>query len=173
MVPEIWSATDRIFLSSWAIFFPFTPLTARKMKISKNKKKTPEDIILHKRTKDHDHRLYCSWDMTRDGCNYFSFWAIFCPFTPQRAQKTKIFKKWKKKLEISSFNTIVPKIMIICFTVPEICCVTERAGKIRFSVARNSVLLKASSEERHKPCNFVLLVTLWGTCVRLIVHQVK
>ena len=24
-VPEIWSATDRIFLSFWVIFCPFTP----------------------------------------------------------------------------------------------------------------------------------------------------
>ena len=39
MAREIWSATDRIFLSSWAIFCPFTPLTAQKMKISKNWKK--------------------------------------------------------------------------------------------------------------------------------------
>ena len=32
--------------------------------------------------------------MTRNGCNCdFSFWAIFCPFTPLTAQKIKIFKK--------------------------------------------------------------------------------
>ena len=29
-VPEIWSKTDLIFLSFWAIFCPFTPLTARR-----------------------------------------------------------------------------------------------------------------------------------------------
>ena len=34
--------------------------------------------------------------MVCDGCNYFSFWAIFCPFTSLTAQKTKIFKKMKK-----------------------------------------------------------------------------
>ena len=55
-------------------------------------KKRPEDIIiLHKSTKNHDHMLYCSWDMVHDRCNcYFSFWAIFCPFTPLTAQKIKI-----------------------------------------------------------------------------------
>ena len=39
-------------------------------------------------------------------CNfYFSFWAIFCLFTPLITQKINIFKIWKKKkhLEISSF----------------------------------------------------------------------
>ena len=180
------------FLSSCAIFCPFTPLTAWKMKISKMKKK-PGDIILHKCTKNPDHRLYFSWDKTCDGCNcyfhfglyfslllppapnspknenfkttkkniwrsskksllilsfytivpkimiicyiycswdmasvrcncYFSFWAIFCPFTPQRI---KILKNWKQILEISSFYKSVPKIMILCYTVPEIWHVTN------------------------------------------------
>ena len=35
----------------------------------KKEKKTPADIILHKSTKNHDHMLYCSWDMVRDSCN--------------------------------------------------------------------------------------------------------
>ena len=44
-----------------------------------------------------------------------------------------------------------------------------RAGKIRFSSRRKSVLLNASSGERCAPRNFVLLVTLGGTRVHLIV----
>ena len=63
--------------------------------------------------------------MVRDGCNHFSFWAIFCPFTPLTAEKIKLSKEWKKHLEISSFYNSVPKIMIICYTVPEIWCVTD------------------------------------------------
>ena len=60
--------------------------------------------------------------MARDRCNcYFSFWAIFCPFTPLRAQKIRIKKEIIKKcLEILSIYTSVPKIMIICYTVHEI-----------------------------------------------------
>ena len=55
------------------------------------------------------------------GCNcYFSFWAIFYPFTPNRS-KNKNSRKRKKGLEISSFYTIVRKIIIKCCTVPEIC----------------------------------------------------
>ena len=55
--------------------------------------------------------------MVREGCNCsFSFWAIFCPFTPLTARKIKIKKKRRKKrLEIPSFYTSVPKIMIICY----------------------------------------------------------
>ena len=61
-------------------------------------KKAPGDITLQKCTKDEDHMLYCSWDMACDGCNcYFSFWTIFCLFTPITAWKVKISKKWKKK----------------------------------------------------------------------------
>ena len=137
-MPEIWSVPHRIFLASWVIFCPFTwvifwpffRLLAWKLKISlkneKKKKKTPGDIILHNCAKNHDHRLYCSWDMAHDRYNcYFSFWAIFFPFTLLTVQKLKNEKKWKKTLEISSFNTGVPKIMIICFTVPEIWHVTD------------------------------------------------
>ena len=67
--------------------------------------------------------------MACDRCNcYFSFWAIFCPFNPLTAQKMKMVKKMKKKkkqLEIFSFYTNVPKITIICYTAPEIQCVTD------------------------------------------------
>ena len=57
--------------------------------------------------------------------NFLSFWAIFCPFTPLTTQKIKISKKSKKHLEISSFYTCAPKIMIRWCTVPEIWCATD------------------------------------------------
>ena len=75
--------------------------------------------------KIHDHMLYCSWDMARDRCNYFSSWAIFCHFTFLTAWKIKIFKKWKRKPEATIILQSVPKIMIICYTVPEIWRVTD------------------------------------------------
>ena len=85
-----------IFLSYLAIFCSFTPLTAQKMKISQIEKMPGDIIILHKCTKNHDHRLYCSGDIV-----------------------------WKKHLEISSFYTNVPKSMIIGYTVSEIWCMTD------------------------------------------------
>ena len=102
-------------------------LTCPKNKNSEKMKKISRHIIfLQKCTKNHDHMLYCSWDMARDGCNcYFLFWAIFCPFTPLTAQKIKISKKWKEHLEISSFYTCVPKIMIGWCTVPEKWCAAD------------------------------------------------
>ena len=92
-------------------------------------KKTPGDIIFQKCTKTHDHMLYCSWDMVREGCNYFSFFALSptfdLPLPPLVAQKMKISTKWKEPMEISSFYTSVSKTMIICYTVPEIWCMTD------------------------------------------------
>ena len=68
-------------------------------KFEKMKKIPGDTIILHKCTKNNDHieLLFCSWDMARDGCNfYFSFCAIFCRFTAITTQRIKITKKFKQ-----------------------------------------------------------------------------
>ena len=80
-VPEIQSEIDIIFCHLGSLSAFFTPLTTQKTKILKKMKKTPGDIIiLYKCTINHDHILYCSWDMTCDRCDFnFSVWAIFCP----------------------------------------------------------------------------------------------
>ena len=106
-------------------FLHFYPPNSPKNKNLKKIKKQPGDIILHMCAKNYDQMMYSSWDMVRDRCNYFSFWTIFCPFTPLTAQKIKILRKWKKHLEISSFYISIPKIMIRWCTVPEICCATD------------------------------------------------
>ena len=72
--------------------------------------------------------------MVHDRFNcYFSFWAIFCPFTPLTDQKIKIWKKMKS-WEISSFYTSAPKIMIMCYTVPEIWHMTHVIGIFHFGL---------------------------------------
>ena len=121
MVPEISSATDKIFCHFGQYFAHLPPKNLKNEFFLKKWKKTPGDIIiLTKCTKNQHHMLYCYWDMTHvKGNCYFSFWTIFCPFTPLTAQKMKISKKWKEHLEMSLFHTSVPKIMIICYTVPE------------------------------------------------------
>ena len=87
-------------------------------------KKRPGDIIPMCTTNE-NHMMYGSWDMESTTQNFFSFWTIFCPFTPLTPQKIKILKKWKKRLKISSFYSCVPKIIIICVTVREIWRVTN------------------------------------------------
>ena len=117
-----------VVLGHFLPFCHFLPFFAQKMKTSRKWRKHPRDIIiLHKCTINCDYMLYCSWDMVRDGCNcYFSFWAAFC-FYPSNSPKIskKMKKKKKKWLEISSFYTSVPKLIIICYTVPEIWCMMD------------------------------------------------
>ena len=108
-VPEIWCMTDKIVISHFWLFFALLPSNSPKNQNFEKIKKTPGDIIiLHMCTKNYDQMMYGSWDMVHDRCNYFSFWAIFYPFTPLTARKIKILKKWKKKSEISSFYIHVP-----------------------------------------------------------------
>ena len=87
-------AGDRCnYFSFWAIFCTFTPLPNSPKNRNFNKiKKDPRDlIILHRFVKNHDHMLYCSWDMVRDRYNYFSFWAIFCHFTGKKCTVPEIW----------------------------------------------------------------------------------
>ena len=65
-----------------------------------------------------------TWHMT-DVIVTFHFGLFFALLTPLTAQKIKISKKMKNLMEISSFYTCVPKIMIRCM-VPEISCMPDR-----------------------------------------------
>ena len=91
MVFQIWSATDFFFVTLDRFLPSFPPNNPKNQNFEKLKKAPGDIIILHKCTKNHDHMLYCSLDMARNGFNcYFSFWAIFYPFTSLTAQKIKI-----------------------------------------------------------------------------------
>ena len=137
MVPEVWS--DKFFSHPRPFFCCFTPLTAHKMKISKNEKsswryhnftqlyqKSWSYVILFLR--------YCTWWI------YFLFFILgyTFPFYPSNSPKNqnlkKKKKKWKKCLEISSFCTTAWKIMIICYTVPEIWHKTDVIGVFHFGL---------------------------------------
>ena len=115
------------YFSFWAIFCPFTPLEPKKWKFQKNETKSLEISSFYISVPKIMIICYTVPEIWAcDKCNfYFSFWAIFCPFTPITAQKIKILQNWKKTLEISSFYTCVPKIMSRWSTVPEIWCVTD------------------------------------------------
>ena len=94
---------DNMLYCSWgmvhdACIFHFGPFFAllpskqpEKSKFQKTEKTPGDIIILHKCTKNHDHMLYCSLDIAHNRFNcYFSFWAIFYPFTSVTSQKLKI-----------------------------------------------------------------------------------
>ena len=116
MVPEISTATVTFFV----ILGHFLPFYAR------NSQKNEKSTYRYYHFKEVYQKSWPFAILAHDRCNcYFSCWAIFCPFTPLTAQKVKIFKKMKKPLEISSFYTSAPKIMIIGYTVPEIWHMTD------------------------------------------------
>ena len=98
-VPEIWYMTNVIviFILGYTFRFYHSPSTSLKNKNFKTMKKGLEISFYTSVLKNYDHMLYCSWDMVCDGCNcYFSFWAIFCTFTPLRARKIKLKKNaWR------------------------------------------------------------------------------
>ena len=125
-------ASGRCYFSFWAIFCPLPPWQPEKLnfkKITPPPPKTGDIIILQECTRNHNHMVYCSWDAVRDGCDcYFSFWAIICRFTPLTAQKFKISKKWRKRLEIS-YYICVPKIVIRWCMVSEIWCAIDLRKK--------------------------------------------
>ena len=111
------------YFSFWAILSHSTSLTAWKTEIKKNNKKEILEIssfyISVWKTMIICYNVPEIWHLM-DVTFIFSFCAIFCTSTPLKAQKTKSQKKRKKHLEISSFYTNIPKIMIICYNVPEI-----------------------------------------------------
>ena len=110
------------FLSFWTTFCPPTNLKTQKVKFKKMKKNPGYIIILHMCTINDNHMMYGWWDIEHDEQIFLSFWTIFHTFTPKNSKNLN-FEKMKKHLEIWSFYANIPKIMIICCTVPEIGCV--------------------------------------------------
>ena len=84
-------------LPFWNIFLLFYTNGEPENQNFQKMNKTPRHIIiLHKCSKNHDHMLYCSWDMVHDRYNcYCLFGAFFCPFTPLTTQKISIWKNKK------------------------------------------------------------------------------
>ena len=113
---------NKQFLSFWVIC-PLTFPTTWKIKILK--KWSKHLYILSSYT--------CIPQMMIIWCMVPEIWSTeflvildyFLPFYPLTTPKIKILKKWKNTLEIASFYTNVPKIMIICYTVPEIWHMTD------------------------------------------------
>ena len=93
MVSGIWYATDGC-MDRWT-----KKVTYReniKNEISKMKKNSGDIIILHKCTKNHDHLLYCSRDMTHDRCNGYFHFGLFFALLPLYHSKKSEFQKNEK-----------------------------------------------------------------------------
>ena len=100
MVPEIWSATDRTFLSFWTIFCPFTtPSPPNNLKNQNFEKmiKTPRDItILQMCSINYNYMMYEVWSATdRIFCHFGPFFALYPPPHPNNPESQN-FEKMKK-----------------------------------------------------------------------------
>ena len=114
VVPEILSATNRFFVIL-DHFLPFYPPNNPKNLNFKKMKKWPRDgIILHMCTTNENHMMYGYWDRNVTNRTWqmyncdFSFWAIFCPFTPINSPKNENFKKkkWKNAWRYHHFTHV-------------------------------------------------------------------
>ena len=126
----------KIFLSSWAIFCHFTPphtppppLTARKMKISK---KWKQHLVISSFYTSAPKLMIIGYTVLEmwHGTDMIIVFILgnFLPFypPPPNTQKNENFKKIKKNpRDIIILHKSIPKLMNICYTVPEICCVME------------------------------------------------
>ena len=132
MIPEIW--IDRIF-SHFGPFFallnPLLPLTTQRTKILKKWKKYRKISSVYHKWLSYD-IWFLRYEVHQMEC-FLSSWALFCPFTPN-SLKNENFTKIKKGLQISSFYTSVPKIMIIGYTFPEIWHVMDVIGIFHFGL---------------------------------------
>ena len=106
-----------VILDNCLPFYP--PNNPKNQNFEKMKKISGDIIILQMCSINDNHDVwfprYEAW-----WTEIFVIWTILCPFTPLTTWKIKILKKWNTCLEILSFYTNVPKIMIMCYTVPEI-----------------------------------------------------
>ena len=124
MVPEIWSATDRIFYH-FLPFYPFFALTTQKIKILKKwRKKKKKAWRYHFTHVYHKWRSYEVWFL-RYGAyqtELLSFWTVFALLPPPLPNnlKNQNFENWKKHLKILSFYTCVPQNIIIWCMVPDV-----------------------------------------------------
>ena len=105
MVPEIWSATDRIFCHSG----PFFALWTQKIKICKKWKK--HQRYYHFTTVYHKWQSYDVWFLTY-GVQHTTFFVIFdhsCPFTPITTRKLKFWKNEENTWRYYHFTHVYHK----------------------------------------------------------------
>ena len=112
------------FLSFWAFFFPFHPLTTWKIKFFTFKKTPGHIIILYICTTNDNHMMYGSWDMEHIR-QLLVILDHFLPLYSPNNPKNQNVEKMKKRLEILSLYTCVPWMTVIWCTVPEIWSMTD------------------------------------------------
>ena len=102
-------------------FLPFHPINSqeneniKKLKMHPFYTNVPKIMIIGYTVPE----IWCMMDVI------IIFVGYFLHFYPPNSWANEYIKKNKKHLEISSFYTSASKFMIICYTVPEIWCMTD------------------------------------------------
>ena len=104
MVPEILSATDKIFCHYGSLFALLPPSGRRKLKFSKIRKTLQDIIILEMFTINGSHMIHMVFQIWNANDKFFVILDRFLPFYPPNDPKNPNFEKLKKEhQEISSF----------------------------------------------------------------------
>ena len=113
------------------------------------------NLVLPKYTKNHDHMLYCSWDTASDWCNfYFSFWAIFCPFTPLTTEKPRFYKNEQNTWRHHHFTHVYQKlwshdVWFLRYDVRQMERQTDRQACIRKEALGTRLILTKTMERKY------------------------
>ena len=97
MVPEIWSATDRIFCHYGPFFALLPPVDPKNQNCEKMKKTLEDIIILQMFTMNDSHIIYGFPDMGCNRKNSFVILDCFLPFYQRSNPENQDFEKLKKE----------------------------------------------------------------------------
>ena len=118
IVPEIWSATDRIFCH-YRFFALLPPMDPENQTFEKMKKTLEDIIILQMFTINDSHMIYGFSDIECNRQIFFVILDCFLPFYPPNNLKNKIFWKIEKRPWRYYFTQVYQKSWsYICYTVP-------------------------------------------------------
>ena len=118
----IYQARQTGFFVILCYFLPFFPSNNSENQSFEKIKKASGDIIYASVPQMTIIRYMVPEISTATDRFFLSSLAMFCPFTPP---KNENITKMKEHLDISSFYTSAPKIMIIGYTVPEMWRMTD------------------------------------------------
>ena len=97
MVPEIWSAADRIVCHVGLFLSTYPPNNVENQDFEKMNKIPGDIIILYICTVNENHMMYGPWDMEHDKWNFFShFGLFFALFPPKQPGKPEFWRNVKK-----------------------------------------------------------------------------
>ena len=129
IVPEIWCVTDVIFIFHFELLFALLPPPPPSH--NNQEKQNFEKMKKNSWRYYHFTHVYHKWQSYDVWFLRYEIWFLQyvlwfrATFYLTNKSKNQNFEKMKKHLEISSFYTVVTKIMIICYTFPEIWHMTD------------------------------------------------